>query len=106
MATIPQKIQAPGQASADQEKIKEQYHLSLEEAAAFFQELSRELRSRGVIEMGTPSLMISIAAQEPIPLDLAYKVEKGRKRLRIKVDIEERQSLFSGPSGRPEIGPR
>ncbi|HII07028.1 MAG TPA: amphi-Trp domain-containing protein [Methanotrichaceae archaeon] len=107
MVTVPQSI--PTMAAApkpEPAKIKERYSLSLADAAAFFRELAQEMESNGVIEMGTPTQSISVAVQEPVPMEIGYKEEKGRKKLKIKVEIEEKQVVFADPSGRPKIGLR
>ena len=43
-----------------------------------------------------------------MPVEIGYKEEKGKKKLKTNVAIEERQAqaVFSDPAGRPKIGLR
>lgn len=107
MVIMPQSMQTMAPApTPEPAKLKEQYSLSLADAAAFFQELAKELESGGVIKMGTPTQSISVAVQGPVPLEIRYKEKGARKRLKIEVEFVEEQTVFAAPSRRPTIGLR
>jgi len=108
MVMLPQRTETmpaePVAKPAEPIKIKEKYSLSATDTAAFFQELAQELGSTGVIEMGTQDQSVKVTIGKPVLLEIGYKEGgKGKKTLKIKVEMEEIQTIVSGTEGTTPI---
>lgn len=86
---------------------KEEFPVSRADAAAFLKELAEQLEKSDNLEVSTGQRRIQLMVQEPINLEIDYKVDNKKKKLEIELEIKEYLGRPSSASSvaRPVVGP-